>query len=755
MVLSMPWVRSETFPRAQSSYTHVDADHTNRPPSSSAVVLGRALFAIAVAMVLWHLRAFLALHTLPARGDPALPFQGSDLTPQWAPWLRVSIETLWQQGTLAFWNPFINGGSPQFEVPEAGVLSLATLLGGVLPVEAAIKWSMLAHVVAGMAGVRALSRRLGVAPPFAALGAFSFGLGTYLLDHFRVGHLSHIEPMCLAPWALLFLWRALSEQRGWWRHAIAAGLVVGVEVLEGGSSVVVYTGVAHGLLLLTCGGRDIARWFGRLVAVGAIAGVIAFATAAPQLLPMLAYLELTGRRGGLSLADSSRVIQEVARPLPSVLAFALMALGVGRLVAIGQRRAAVWLASIVAAGIAVAMVPAVYEWFWRYVPGIRYQRIPERAVVLVGIAGPVLVAAGAEGLWDWAGLKAGPYVRAAFAVVLAAFVAESWVRAPKTPPMADPRIERQDNHAMRWLVEHAAGSRVHVWESPNRHWGSDNITVPLGLEAITSYTPTEHRDYLPGDFDDPERRTYLGVSYSNPARFWGMLDVRYAISSTPRSDPGWTLAARVDPCPIEVCQPAKSAGTFIYENSQWMPRAWVVQHAIALVGRPDEAFAASLDLMARDDFDPAAVVVLQIEPGAPVPRVDAIFSVGDGTSNAVPWKSEPAQSLLSRVLQSRGERPAAARFTRIDNNHLMIDAAADGWLVVSEKFAIYPGWSAAISGREFPLLRANGVLSAMPIQGDERVTLSYLPRRFWLGTALLAVMALAIGMSEWRYRRTS
>ena len=40
---------------------------------------------VAVAAVVWHLRDFLALQTLPERGDPALPFQGSDLTPNGAP----------------------------------------------------------------------------------------------------------------------------------------------------------------------------------------------------------------------------------------------------------------------------------------------------------------------------------------------------------------------------------------------------------------------------------------------------------------------------------------------------------------------------------------------------------------------------------------------------------------------------------------------------------------------------------------------
>src|SRR5580765_3195413 len=70
--------------------------------------------ASAVAAILWRLRAFLPPHTLPARGDPSLLFQGSDLTPQWVPWLRVAIDSLWHHASLAFWNPFTNGGAPLF-----------------------------------------------------------------------------------------------------------------------------------------------------------------------------------------------------------------------------------------------------------------------------------------------------------------------------------------------------------------------------------------------------------------------------------------------------------------------------------------------------------------------------------------------------------------------------------------------------------------------------------------------------------------
>jgi hypothetical protein len=715
--------------------------------------LGQAVLAAVIAVILWRLRVYISPHTLPARGDPALPFQGSDLTPQWAPWLRVAIDTLWRQRTLAFWNPFTNAGSPQFEAPEAGVVSLATLLGAILPLEAAVKWSMLAHVVAGMIGTHLLARRLGMGAPFAAVGAFSFGIGTYLLDHFRAGHLSHIQPMCLAPWAMLLVWTAITAEQRWWRYAIAAGLVVGFQVLEGGTSVFLYTIAALALLALTAIGPAPGRWIPRLAGVGLLAFAAFAAFAAPQILPMLSYITLTGRSEGISLEQSWAPIHEVAHPLPTEFAGVLMGVGLVWLLVKGEGRAAVWLASIVVLGIAAANVHAVYAFLWQYVPGFKYQRIPERATVLVGIAAPPLVAAGVEAAWRllirWR--TVGVVV---FSLGLGAFVLDSWRIAPGTPPMADPRVERQQNQAMRWLTAHAAGSRIHIWESPDRHWGANNITVPLELESITSYTPSEHHDYLPADFDEPDHRTFIGESYSSPARFWGLLNVRYVLSTVPRSEPGLTLAAKVERCPVEICQPAKSAGPYVYENHEWLPRGWVVRHAIVLVGPSRQVFEAALKILHMPEFDPARTVILQALPGeAIVPPVDGLFSVGVDVPNALAWGSEEAPQVLTDLLkrESRGLQPAV--FTRRNNNDLEFRSPADGWLVASEKLALYPGWSASINGKAAGIVRADGVLGAIRVGEGSVVRVEYQPKRFWPGVALLAILLTAVIATEVRGRQ--
>ena len=309
---------------------------------------------IAVAAILWHLRAFLPPFTLPARGDPSLPFQGSDLTPQWGAWLRVAIDSVWRHATLPFWNPFANAGMPVFDAPQAGVVSLTTLLGVLLPLEAAIKWALLAHIVAGMAGVYAFSQRLGVRSVLAAVGAFSFGIGTYLLDHFRAGHVSDTLAMCLAPWVMFLVWKALVDPERWWRPAIAAGMLIGLEILEGGSSVVVYTAIALSLLAVTCVGPGWRSWVIHVGRVGVVAAVCAFATAAPQMLPMLAYVGLTGTAKAFRSRVRPCTSQEVAHPMPTVAAMVIMCVGVVWLWKNGRWRAALWIAAVIAFAAAAA-----------------------------------------------------------------------------------------------------------------------------------------------------------------------------------------------------------------------------------------------------------------------------------------------------------------------------------------------------------------------------------------------------------------
>ncbi|MBI3492379.1 MAG: hypothetical protein HY047_11450 [Acidobacteria bacterium] len=713
-------------------------------------------FATVAAVVLYRLRAFLPPETLPARGDPSLPFQGSDLTPRHVPDLIAAIRALWQDGAVGFWNPLAAGGVPLFEAPESGVLSLATLLGGVVRYEAAVKWAALAHVLAGMAGVFVFARTLRVSSPFAALGALVFALGTFLLDHFRVGHLGFINPMTLLPWSFYLLHRALTASRRmmWW--AVASGAVAGVSIFEGGTNPAYYGVFALGSPVFAApfdaGGR---ASFLRALGASAMAILTLAGVAAPQLIPMILYMPLTGRGAGLRFDESWSGISEVAHPIPEVAWLALCALGIVALWVSDQRRVAVWLGLVVGFGFAVARSQTLFYVLWRLVPGFRYQRISERALALVGAAGPVLVAAGAQGVWQFVGSwrRAGRLVAVG---VYAWLVVGMWRVTPPTPPMYSPEAERANNHAMRWLAANADGSRVHVWESPDRHWGSDNVTAPLGLEVITSYVSTEHHDFLPSDFDPPGFHTFIGDSQEEPAKFWGVLNVRYVLSTTARDEPGFHLVTRVQPCPISVCQPGKSAGPYVYENERWMAHVWRVERAIAVIGEERAAFEAALDIMHLPAFQADRVVVLQVPTRDAGQTADVRVGANLETPQAPRWGSPVARRAVEALL-AEAHAPAddtAPAWRRRGPNRMEIDAPrARGWVVISEKLPLYGGWRARLAGADLPFVRADGVLGAFRAPEGGRIELVYRPRGFRVGMGAFATLLVALGLAAWSTHR--
>jgi hypothetical protein len=182
--------------------------------------------------------------------------------------------------------------------------------------------------------------------------------------------------------------------------ACAAGIVLGVETLEGASSALVYSLMACSLVVVAGIGRGWRHWTRRVCGVGAIAGLCFVATAAPQLLPMQAYLPQSDRADGLTLEQSMAVVREVLHPMPTITAAIAMCVGLVGLWMRGHHRAAIWFGAVIATALAAATIDPFYAFLWRYFPGTRYQRIPQRALILVGVTAPVLIAVAADTLWS-------------------------------------------------------------------------------------------------------------------------------------------------------------------------------------------------------------------------------------------------------------------------------------------------------------------------------------------------------------------
>lgn len=150
-----------------------------------------------------------------------------DVVVQYFPYKKL-MQTAWQSGRGAYWNPFILGGFPQYALTMAGnfdVTNVIYLLG--LPVERAYFFQIFSlFLIAGLA-MYALLRYYGLLWEAAFLGGVSYMLNSMFITTAFFPWV--LGPFCWMPLVILFLDRSLEQGGG--RDIAACGLFLGIAML--------------------------------------------------------------------------------------------------------------------------------------------------------------------------------------------------------------------------------------------------------------------------------------------------------------------------------------------------------------------------------------------------------------------------------------------------------------------------------------------------------------------------------------------
>ena len=175
-------------------------------------------------------------------GQVSERWDGEDM---FAPYYRY-VAALARSGHFLWWNPFSNGGSPDFAEPQYGAFSPVTLLAGLLtgPGPDGYHFYWLGLWLCGGLGMYVLARALS-APPWGALVAsLSFVLGGYYIGHAE--HTSLVYTYSFVPWVLWRLRAALVT--GQLRPACEAGALWGLSAMAGNPAVHIPAGMFIGLV---------------------------------------------------------------------------------------------------------------------------------------------------------------------------------------------------------------------------------------------------------------------------------------------------------------------------------------------------------------------------------------------------------------------------------------------------------------------------------------------------------------------------
>lgn len=275
-------------------------------------------------------RRVAAEHGVTGIANPIL----SDLAFANLPW-RAAVREALVNGRFPFWNRFVLGGNPLLGAAQAGVFHPATWLGIFLP--AALSWTFSCTFTIFLsllcAAVFFLDFHLSTVP--ALVGAVAWGFSTYLLfwNGWSVGPAVASFPLLLLGLrrmacggvsgvgltvAALLLSFAGGHPETFF-HCVAAGAVYFVWELAG----------AQPRFRAPQTSNRTPNLLARPLRSAAVAGVLAFLLAGPQLFPLVEAIrhsaEYRARRAAVASGRSSQSVgagEAAARLLPAVLPFA-------------------------------------------------------------------------------------------------------------------------------------------------------------------------------------------------------------------------------------------------------------------------------------------------------------------------------------------------------------------------------------------------------------------------------------------------
>jgi hypothetical protein len=692
-------------------------------------------------------------------------FSSGDFTDQFFAFRTFMAEELWS-GRLPLWNPFTFSGAPFLADIQSAVyypIGLLVILfsgQGGLPL-VAVEIEVILHYFLASLFVYLFVKHLTRSRVAGLASGIIYAYGSYLTSYPKL-QMAILEGQTWVPLALLAISLAADEERqGRGRRSAAwlmlGGVALGLSALAGHGQTLLlaaYTVLAYLIfkffaLWWAQDGRGKVALAARLLLLPAVA----LGLGAAQLIPSFEYMQLSTRAqmsfsrasGGFLFSDLLALVLPGLRViyvgiLPLILA--ILALVLKR-----RRETIFWgIMALLALLLSLGGKTFVFTFLYLFAPGFNLFKGQERALQVFSLAVAILAGYGTAML-EHPMARTAKHRYAAIccllrwatigAVVLAILAYWGTLLNPPEVGEVSDLLERSVLLVILLVLSTAVlhlrlrrrleGWRLGLLLIPilvfdlfslnlgrdlQRFRARDRFQPPPVVQFLQNQpAPFRiwHERQLPGNFGvvwrledtggiSPLRleryQRFLNALPNDRAR--SLLNVQVAFT--------WEHVLPDGHLVEEYSDPEQDAYFFRIEGAA--PPAYVVYSA-----QIELDDSAALKRLAAPDFDPRQQVILAQDPGLELP--------GAGSATV-----EILERLPNRLV-------------------LEVDTDADGILVLSE--IDYPGWQATVDGRQVPILRANTLFRALPLQaGQHRIEMVFKPWTVFVGLAISVLTLLVV-----------
>lgn len=226
---------------------------------------------------------------------------GSDFLFYFYPVKRFVHDYFLTNGALPLWNPYLFSGTPFIADIQAAMFYPLGFLYYFIPTETAYLYTTVLHCIVGAIFMYMFMRSLRASKWGAFLSGFIFIFNGYFMAHLYAGHLSFVQTYVWIPLIFLFLVRL--TQSAYFKYAVSAGLILGIQILGGFPQLVFYTILAAILFLIYSCCAEIktkgAQYLFKMAGATLLFLLIGLSLAAVQLLPTYEFSTLSTRAGGI------------------------------------------------------------------------------------------------------------------------------------------------------------------------------------------------------------------------------------------------------------------------------------------------------------------------------------------------------------------------------------------------------------------------------------------------------------------------